>query len=170
MRISFDLDETLICHALSVPCENGWGPTVARSIFGEPLRRGARQMFKQLKTEGHEVWIYTTSMRSEFRIQIWLWLHGVLIDGIINFSVHNETPHAVRSLPTPSKYPPTFGIDLHVDDLEGVHMEGLRHGFSVLVIHPSDADWCEKVIACIRGRITTAGKSSSDIRNLKTPV
>ena len=44
-----------------------------------------------------------------------------------------------------TKHPPSFGIDLLIDDSEGVRIEGERHGFRVLVVAPEDVQWTEKV-------------------------
>jgi hypothetical protein len=51
----------------------------------------------------------------------------------------------------PSKYPPAFGIDLHVDDSEGVAEEGRRHRFAVVVVSPRDPDWAARVLAAVGG-------------------
>jgi len=57
----------------------------------------------------------------------------------------------------PSKYPPAFGIDLHVDHAEGVATEGREHGFRVVVVSPTDADWAKRVLAAV-DEIVTEGK------------
>ena len=44
------------------------------------------------------------------------------------------------------RYQPIFGIDLHVDNSEGVRMEGDEHGFRVLVVRPDDTQWAQKVL------------------------
>ena len=44
-----------------------------------------------------------------------------------------------------TKHPPSFGIDLLIDDSEGVRIEGERHDFRVLVVAPEDVQWTEKV-------------------------
>ena len=49
----------------------------------------------------------------------------------------------------PSKYPPAFGIDLHVDDSEGVRMEGDEHGFRVVVVRPDDENWIQRVLDAV---------------------
>ncbi len=73
----------------------------------------------------------------------WLfWLHGIWLAGVVNQARHAREVR-VRS----TKYPPQFGIDLLIDDSEGVRIEGERHGFEVLVINPTDADWVAKVQA-----------------------
>ena len=40
-----------------------------------------------------------------------------------------------------SKYPPAFGIDLLIDDAEGVSIEGERFGFRVFRISGNDLSW-----------------------------
>jgi hypothetical protein len=49
----------------------------------------------------------------------------------------------------PSKYPPAFDIDLHVDDSEGVRMEGDEFGFRVVVVRPDDENWTERVLDAV---------------------
>jgi hypothetical protein len=48
-------------------------------------------------------------------------------------------------------YPPAFGIDLQVDDSDGVRMQGELHGFSVVVVRQDDRDWTKKVLASAVG-------------------
>ena len=48
-----------------------------------------------------------------------------------------------------TKHPPSFGIDLLIDDAEGVKLEAERYGFQVLVIQPNDAEWVQKVITTL---------------------
>ena len=49
----------------------------------------------------------------------------------------------------PSKNPAKFGIELHIDDLPGVAIEGQRHGFDALVLDPDDPSWTDKVISAV---------------------
>ena len=52
----------------------------------------------------------------------------------------------------PSKNPAAFGISLHVDDSDGVRLEGERHGFRVVVLSPDDEGWVRKVLAAVGRR------------------
>jgi hypothetical protein len=100
----------------------------------------------ELRRRGWDIWIYTTSGRTPFQIRLWLLLHGLRVDGIVNDERHRRELSGLRFLRLPSKYPPAFGIDLHVDDSEGVRMEGDEHGFTVVVVQPGDESWAEKVL------------------------
>jgi hypothetical protein len=57
-----------------------------------------------------------------------------------------------RGTAPPSKNPAAFGITLHVDDSEGVRMEGEAHGFEVVVVTPQDGDWVKKVLLAVDKR------------------
>jgi hypothetical protein len=92
-----------------------------------------------------ELWIYTTSYRSPHYLRGWFRCLGVPLTGVINQTQHER----VVGRHGPSKYPPAFGIDLHVDDSEGVGMEGQRHGFAVVVVSPEDPDWASGVLEAV---------------------
>jgi hypothetical protein len=146
VRIPFDIDDTLVCREVSYPSEVGRLPLFLLRRFSEPLRGGTRSLVNELRRRGCSVWIYTSSGRAPFQIRLWLFLHGIRVDGIVNDVRHRRELSGRRFPRLPSKYPPAFGIDLHVDDSEGVRMEGDQHGFRVVVVQPEDRDWTEKVL------------------------
>ncbi|MDB6064410.1 MAG: hypothetical protein JWR26_618 [Pedosphaera sp.] len=146
MRISFDIDETLVCRHTDVPNEVGRLPLFLHRRLAEPLRRGTRTLIQQLRQQGWHIWIYTSSARTKFHIWLWLFLYGIRVDGIINEQKHRLELADRRFSRLPSKYPPAFGIDLHVDDSEGVRMEGEEHNFQVAVVRPEDENWTQRVL------------------------
>lgn len=149
MRISFDLDDTLICYGEGTRCEPRLPWPLRWLVHDEPLRLGARGLLRELRRQGCEVWVYTTSDRTPWEVACWLRLHGVRLDGVINQQSHRRANRPGPGYSPPSKNPRRFGIDLHVDDSEGVRAEGERHGFEVLVVDPGDADWAGKVLAAV---------------------
>jgi hypothetical protein len=143
MRIAFDLDNTLI------PCGNEF-PTVRRfprplmDLCGwEPLREGTIELMKYLKSQGNEIWIYTTSLRNASSIKWLFLLYGIRIDGVVNQQIHNKKVRNGHIYC--SKYPPAFGIDVLIDDQEGVKQEAARYNFYMIWIKPGDANWVEEV-------------------------
>ena len=136
VRLAFDLDNTLIRSAHPFALETprlGW---LARLLGHESLRCGTAELMRHCQRQGWEVWVYTTSYRSAGYIRRLFGLHGIRLDGVINQRRHEREVTARCS-----KHPPTFGIDVLVDDSEGVRLEGERHGFRVLVVRPEDDDW-----------------------------
>src|SRR5262245_25677067 len=79
MRISFDLDDTLICYGAGIPCEPRppWYKRVLTT--GEPLRYGARALMGALRSRGCELWVYTTSHRRPRSVKLWLRSYGVRV-------------------------------------------------------------------------------------------
>lgn len=149
IRVSFDLDDTLTGHCCNMPVEKSILPSFIQNWLREPLRGGTRRLFRELRHRNCSIWIYTSSGRSLKYIQLWFLMHGLRIDGVINRDRHQQAPNRHYLKRLPSKFPPAFGIDLHIDDSEGVKMEGDKYGFRVLVICPHDKQWTEKVLDAV---------------------
>jgi len=152
MRISFDLDDTLICTRKEAPWEPNRVPFFLKPWINEPLRLGTRALMQELKTWGHEIWIYTTSYRSPCSVRLWLRCYGIQVAGVINQNIHRAHLHRYPCDSWPSKNPRAFGIDLHVDDSEGVKLEGKKYSFKVVVICPEDCNWTLAVLEAVARR------------------
>jgi hypothetical protein len=144
MRLAFDLDNTLIRCGHDFPLETPKRRLLARILSNEQLRHGIKELTDSCRQRGWEVWVYTTSYRSAWRIRRLFWLHGIRLDGVVNQQRHDRKVQARCT-----KHPPSFGIDLLIDDSEGVRIEGERHGFRVLVVAPDGGQWVEKVQAAL---------------------
>lgn len=66
---------------------------------------------------------------------------------VFGITSHALTVHGLSKIP--SKFPPAFDIDLHVDDSEGVQVEGNDYGFHVVVVHPQDEHWVQRVLEAV---------------------
>lgn len=141
MRIAFDLDNTLIPYQNEFPTEiRNWHQ---RLFNTERLRYGTPALLKKIQREGHEVWIYTSSMRSAGHIRRTFRSYGLRLDGVINFQIHHKTLGARAS--QFSKFPPAFGIDLLVDDVPGIWDQLDRMGCEALIVSVQDLAWDKKV-------------------------
>lgn len=137
MRISFDIDDTLIFCDKS---RNG----NSKLLNGESLREGTIELLRQLQVD-HELFIYTTSLRRPWLLKLSFRLKGVRIRRVINQDEHQKLSRELGLSAMPTKYPSKFGIDLHIDDSEGVQIEGKQHGFNVLRISQDDDHWTRTV-------------------------
>ena len=146
MRISFDVDDTLVCYQPGVACEPCRVPWYLKPWYKEPLRKGALALMTQLIKDGWDVGIYTTSYRETYYLKRFLKVYGIHLSFAINQRMHEEIAQAEGRSGFPSKFPRLFGIALHVDDSEGVALEGKAHNFSVVVVRPEDEQWAEKVL------------------------
>jgi hypothetical protein len=149
IRISFDIDDTLACQLDHCAVEPSRLPAWIHRWLGEPLRIGTRSLTRELRRQGCSIWVYTSSGRTPSYIRRWLILYGIHVDGVVNSVRHNQALTARGLSNAPSKFPPAFDIDLHVDDSEGVQIEGHDHGFRVVVVNPQDELWAQKVLEAV---------------------
>ena len=134
-KIAFDLDNTLIRSTYPFPLEPRGG-LFSALLGGEELRLGTKEIFAYCQENNWQTWVYTTSFRSSFSIRKTFWRYGITLSGVINQTLHNKIV-AIQA----TKYPPAFGLDLLIDDSEGVQLEGKKHLFPVIVVKPEDRDW-----------------------------
>ena len=149
MKISFDLDDTLICYQHSAKYEKNRIPLFLRVWIKEPLRSGSVFLMKRLIQLDHEVCIYTSSYRRPFLVKLWLYFYGIRVSDVINQEIHDLHSRTKNKYGQSSKNPNLFGIDLHIDDSPGVEMEGHKYGFRVLRIDPDDNEWIDKIFEVV---------------------
>ncbi|MCR4685254.1 MAG: HAD family hydrolase [Lachnospiraceae bacterium] len=146
MRVSFDLDEVLFVsdkthkteHALAFPLNR---------IFHERLRLGTPDLIRALQKMGYEVWIYTSSFRSEAYIKALFFFYGVKFDGIVNGQRHLKEVQRENRMMLPQKLPNMYRISLHIDDESIVCSLGRQYGYNAYQLNAPDDEWKEKIIA-----------------------
>lgn len=145
MRVSFDLDEVLFVSPKTHKTE----PELRfpfNKIFVERLRFGTPELIKALRDDGVEVWVYTSSFRTQRYIK-WLFrMYGVKFDGIINAQRHLEEVQKNKKETLPQKLPNYYRINLHIDDEEIIVTCGKAYGFNVYQLNAHDDDWKEKIM------------------------
>ena len=145
MRISFDLDDVLFVSPQSYETEPAPRFPYNR-IFTDRLRKGAPELIHALQGKGFEVWIYTSSFRTETYLKALFRAYGVRFDGIINAQRHEKEVQRDRRERLPQKMPNHYKISLHVDDEKAVEKNGRLYGFRTLRVFEPDEHWAEKVL------------------------
>ena len=145
MRISFDLDEVLFVDPKTFETEPAPRFPLNR-IYPERLRKGTVRLINTLQEEGFEVWVYTSSFRSEQYIRRLFRHYGVRFDGIINGERHLREVQRDRRETLPQKMPNHYRISLHVDDEAVICTNGRRYGYEVYQLDAQEDDWKEKII------------------------
>ncbi|MBE6845493.1 MAG: HAD family hydrolase [Ruminococcus sp.] len=151
MRVSFDLDDTLFVCPHRFRTENKLKFPL-NLIFKERLRYGTIELINTLKALGNEVWIYTTSFRSERYIRTFFKAYGLKIDEIVNGERHKKEIQRNKKEPMPSKYPSHYRINIHVDDDISVYNNGQLYGFNVFLIGEQDDKWTDKIIDFVESK------------------
>ena len=145
MRVSFDLDEVLFV----LPETHKTEPALVfpfNKIFRERLRLGTPDLIKELQHLGYEVWVYTSSFRSESYIR-WLFrLYGVRFDGIVNGDRHLKEVQRKNKTILPQKLPNRYRISLHIDDESIVCSLGRQYRYHAYQLEAQDDEWKEKII------------------------
>ena len=144
MRVSFDLDEVLFVDPATHKTEK---PPVFPfdRIFRERLRLGTPEAVNRLQALGYEVWVYTSSFRSERYIRRLFRLYGVRFDGIVNGMRHLKEVQKDNKTVLPQKMPSRYRISLHIDDETVICSMGPQYGFKSYRLDAQDDDWVEKV-------------------------
>ena len=144
MKISFDLDDTLFVSPDNFKTERElrfpWN-----KIYKERLRLGTIELFQYIREQGIELWIYTTSFRSEGYIRGLFKHYGLKIDSVVNGERHAKEVQGSKGEAMPSKFPARYRIDLHIDDDISVAQNGRTYGFKVHIVGAQDDEWVEKI-------------------------
>ena len=146
MRVSFDLDEVLFVSPDTHKTEKPL-PLILGRIYKERLRLGTVELINSLQKMGYEVWVYTSSYRSQRYIRHLFGLYGVKFDGIINAQRHLAEVQRDRKQILPQKVPSMYRISLHVDDEAVICSYGREFGFEAYQLDAQDDEWKEKIIA-----------------------
>ncbi|SFB86853.1 hypothetical protein [Ruminococcus albus] len=146
MKVSFDLDDTLFVSEKNFKVEPALRFPL-NLIYKERLRAGTIELMKYIRSAGIELWIYTTSFRSERYIRGMFRSYGIQLDEVVNGQRHADEVQKGHSEGMPSKYPSKYRIDLHIDDDISVAQNGRTYGFKVFTVGAQDDDWANKIIA-----------------------
>ncbi len=145
MRVSFDLDEVLFVSENTHKTE----PALIfplNKIYKERLRLGTPKLINKLQELGYEVWVYTSSFRSESYIKTLFRLYGVHFDGIVNGNRHLKEVQRDNPTILPQKVPSFYRISLHIDDESIICTLGRQYGFNTYQLDAQDDDRAEKII------------------------
>lgn len=145
MRVSFDLDEVLFVSPETHKTEPELRFPLNR-IYKERLRLGTPDLIKELQRLGYEVWVYTSSFRSEGYIRRLFHCYGVRFDGIVNGTRHLKEVQGNNKTTLPQKLPNRYRISLHIDDEEVICSAASQYGFRAFQLNAQDDDWKEKII------------------------
>ncbi len=145
MRISFDLDEVLFVSPDNYEVE----PELRfplNKMFPERLRKGTVYLINELQKRGFEVWVYTSSFRSEVYIKSLFRNYNIRFDSIVNGYRHKKEVQGNNQMTLPQKMPSHYRISLHIDDEDIVVRDARSYGYRVLQIYEPDPEWTQKVL------------------------
>ena len=101
-------------------------------------------MFKWIRAQNHEIWIYTNSYRGRVSLKAWFEECGMPVDAVIDQIIHDQKRSEKDQRCTLEKKLEWFGIDLHFDDLDE-----LAEQVHICKIDSLDSSWTDTVKHCI---------------------
>ena len=146
MRVSFDLDDVLFVSPDSYETEPAPGFPLNR-MFPDRLRKGTPELIHALQERGYEVWIYTSSYRTETYLRALFRAYGIRFDSIVNAQRHKNEVQRDRRERLPQKLPNFYRIALHIDDEKAILENARQYGFRAMRVYEPDEHWAEKVLA-----------------------
>ena len=146
MRVSFDLDEVLFVNPATHKTEPPL-PLPFRNFYKERLRLGTPELIHSLQELGFEVWVYTSSFRTETYIKGIFRHYGIKFDGIVNGTRHLKEVQKGHAEILPQKVPNRYRISLHIDDESVICSYGREFGFDTYQLDAEDDEWKNKIIA-----------------------
>lgn len=145
MKVSFDLDDTLFVSPVNFKTEKEL-KFPFNKIYKERLRYGTIKLLQAIKEQNIELWIYTTSFRSERYIRSLFRCYGIKLDSVVNGERHALEIQGDKTEVMPSKFPGYYRIDLHIDDDISVANNGRTYGFRVHLVGAQDDEWDSKIM------------------------
>ncbi len=145
MRVSFDLDEVLFVNPKTHKTEPPL-PFPLNRLYPERLRLGTPELIRRLHELGYEVWIYTSSYRTERYLTRLFRHYGIRFDGIVNAQRHLREVQRDHKMTLPQKLPNRYRISLHIDDESIVCSLGGQYGYRTYQLNAPDDGWKEKII------------------------
>ena len=145
MRVSFDLDEVLFVNPKTHKTEPPL-PFPLNRLYPERLRLGTPELIRRLHELGYEVWIYTSSYRTERYLTRLFRHYGIRFDGIVNAQRHLREVQRDHKMTLPQKLPNRYRISLHIDDESIVCSMGGQYGYRTYQLNAPDDGWKEKII------------------------
>ena len=158
-RVSFDLDEVLFVSPKTHKVEPKLHVPFDK-IYKERLRLGTPELINELQRMGIEVWVYTSSFRSDKYITGLFSHYHVRFNQIVNGQRHLKEVQKNNPETLPQKLPNRYHINLHIDDESVVASYGKAYGFEVFQLDAQDDEWKEKIIERVH-QIIERGKPSS---------
>ena len=145
MRISFDLDDVLFVSPEKYETEPPLRFPYNR-LFPDRLRKGAPELIRALQKRGYEVWVYTSSYRTESYLRALFRAYGIRFDEIVNAQRHMAEVQQNHTERLPQKLPNRYRISLHIDDEAVICTAAGQYGFRAYQLNAQDDNWKEKIL------------------------
>ena len=150
-RVTLDLDEVVFRAEGDTLVEKAPG-FIFGKIFSKRVRLGIPALFKYLKSNGYDIWVYTSESYSIDDLERFFKRYAVYVDGIMTGfknkkSYESEASKAMREL-IANKYKET----IHIDNDLLLITHSNSSDFEEFDLNPDDANWSKSIIDIMEER------------------
>lgn len=148
-RVSFDLDEVLIATG---DCPKDEEPGKPWSVVTkERLKIGAPVLIHELQGLGYDVWVYTSSFKSEKYIRAIFKGYKVNPDGVINGVALKKQQNKESMSKVKEAMKNKYVTTLHIDGGHVLYTNKETKDYDYISLQCADSDWASKVIHVVKG-------------------
>ena len=144
MCVSIDLDEVLLADRESYP-EDVKPSFLIKKLFPKVLRYNAGALINELRSEGFDVWIYTSNFHSTDYIEIMLKNQKTKVDGIVNgLGRRNNRDNIKNAFINKYKY------SLHIDNDGIICVDNIKKEFESIDVETTQNTWSADIMKAIK--------------------
>ncbi|MBE5807916.1 MAG: transcriptional regulator [Clostridiales bacterium] len=148
-RATLDLDELVFAQDGALPVEKPL-PFPFRLLFRQRLRLGVPAVFHFLKTQGYDIWVYSSKYYSMEYIRRYLRLCHAPVDGIVTGTARGKRLSADKKAQLRALAANRYSVTLHIDERALLRTHGAGEGFEEFRLTGRAEDWSAQVIDIIR--------------------
>ncbi|WP_309712026.1 hypothetical protein [Armatimonas sp.] len=162
MTIGIDLEGTLIAECGEFPCERTG--TLAKLLYPNGVRTGARPLLRELTRAGHALTLYSSGAHKPWKLRLWCHLAGLPVRRVI--TLEQAKRQALKNLQKQQQrfskdlkalglshfgktreptWPPCKNQDLILDDEPGHIQSAWRSGVKGVLVTNCEQDWTARI-------------------------
>ncbi len=162
MTIGIDLEGTLIAECGEFPCERTG--TLAKLLYPNGVRTGARPLLRELTRAGHTLTLYSSGAHKPWKLLLWCRLARLPVRRVVT-AEQEKKQHIRQALKKQKRFaqdlkalglthfgktsettwPPCAGLDLILDD-EPRHLQAAwRSGVKGVLVTNCEQDWTARI-------------------------
>lgn len=146
--VALDLDEVVFVSGQDAVMEKAL-PFPARRVYKERLRYGVPALFRYLKTNGYDIWVYTAKYYSMEYIQYMFKWYGVQIDNIITGTSRKHKVDAEERKKLEALAAHQYAHTIHLDVSSLVRVDSATKTYEEFALTGNPQTWSKEIMEIV---------------------
>lgn len=143
MCVSIDLDEVLLADRSSYPSDEK--PSfISKRLFPKILRYNSGALINELRSQGFDVWVYTSDFKSSDYIEYLLKNQKTSVDGIVNGLGKRKSKDGIKNA-----FVNKYKYSLHIDNAGIICVDNVNKSFESIDIETTQNTWSADVMKAV---------------------